>query len=182
MGAVRRRGACLLFDRPRLERAIGEQWPDEGRYSDKVDYAREGSAEVFRRALNADEILAHEQPTRAVRDHIKANRDAYFFLKSDDFATEHEYRVVLAGGDGDHIFIEYSDSLVGVVLGERFPAWQEPGAIKACSNAGVKKQGSNALGERPPARWSSVARDTRRALPCAIGIAIVLASDAAGLG
>ena len=41
------RGACLLFDRTRLERAIREQWPDEGRYSDKVDYAREGSAEVF---------------------------------------------------------------------------------------------------------------------------------------
>jgi hypothetical protein len=77
------------------------------------------------------EILAHEQPGRAVRDYIKTNRDAYFFLKSDDFATEHEYRVLLADGDGDHISIEYSDSLVGVVLGERFPAWQEPGAIKA---------------------------------------------------
>jgi hypothetical protein len=135
------RGASLLFDRTRLERAIREQWPDEGRYSDKVDYAREGSAEVFRRALSADEILAHERPAQAVRDYIKANRDAYFFLKSDDFATEHEYRVVLAGGDGDYICIEYSDSLVGVVLGERFPVWQEPGAIKACSNAGVKKLG-----------------------------------------
>ena len=133
------RGACLLFDGTCLERAIREQWPDEGRYSRKVDYAREGSAEVFRRALNADEILAHEQPAQAIRDYIKANHDAYFFLKSDDFATEHEYRVVLAGGDGDYICIEYADSLVGVVLGERFPAWQEPGAIKACSNAGVKK-------------------------------------------
>jgi hypothetical protein len=125
------RGACLLFDRSRLERAIREQWPDEPRYLGKVHYAREGSAEVFRRGLNADEILAHEQPGRAVRDYIKTNRDAYFFLKSDDFATEHEYRVLLADGDGDHISIEYSDSLVGVVLGERFPAWQEPGAIKA---------------------------------------------------
>ena len=48
---------------------------------------------------------------------------------------------MLAGGDGDYICIEYSDSLVGVVLGERFPAWQEPRAIKACSNAGVTKLG-----------------------------------------
>ena len=87
----------------------------------------EGSAEVFKRGLNADEILAHEQPAPAVRDYLEANRDAYFFLKSDDFATEHEYRVVLAGGDGDHISIDYSKSLVGVVLGERFPAWQVPG-------------------------------------------------------
>jgi Protein of unknown function (DUF2971) len=75
------RGACLLFDRARLDRAIHEQWPDEGSYSDKVKYAREGSAEVFRRGLNADEILAHEQPARAVRDYIHANRDAYFFVK-----------------------------------------------------------------------------------------------------
>jgi hypothetical protein len=118
------RGACLLFDRTRLACAIRDQWPDEGRYSDKVDYAREGSAEVFSRGLTADEILAHEQPARAVRDYIKANSDAYFFLKSDDFATEHEYRVVLMGGEGDYVSIEYSDSLVGVVLGERFPRWQ----------------------------------------------------------
>ena len=83
---------------------------------------------------------------------------------------------MLAGGDGDYICIEYSDSLVGVVLGERFPVWQEPGAIKASSNAGVKKLGSNVLGQRPPARWSSVARDARRPLPCAIGIAAVLAA------
>ena len=34
------RGACLLFDRTRLERAIGEQWPEEDWYSDTVDYAR----------------------------------------------------------------------------------------------------------------------------------------------
>jgi hypothetical protein len=135
------RGACLLFDRHRLECAVREQWPADGTYPNKVDYTREGTAEVFGRGLNADKILAHEQPVHAVRDYIETNRDAYFFLKSDDFATEYEYRIVLAGGAGDHISIRYRDSLVGVVLGERFPAWQEPGAIQACLDAGVPKLG-----------------------------------------
>jgi hypothetical protein len=64
--------------------------------------------------------VALAAPRRSRRPTGPASALTYFFLESDDFATEYEYRVLLAGGDGDHISIEYSDSLVGVVLGERF--------------------------------------------------------------
>jgi hypothetical protein len=134
-------GACLLFDPARLERAIREQWPDERtRYIDNVDYTREGSAEVYHRGLIADQILSAEDRAEAVADYIHANRDAYFFLKSDDFATEYEYRVVLATGDDrdEYARIDYGDSLVGVVLGEQVPERQEAGAIEACSTLEVK--------------------------------------------
>jgi hypothetical protein len=135
------RGACLLFNRSRLERAIREQWPDpRTRHFGNVEYKREGSAEVYRRTVIADQILDDEEPTRAVADYMEANRDAYFFLKSDDFATEHEYRVVLAADeDGDeYAYVDYRDSLVGVVLGERVPEWQRPGALEACSRIQVR--------------------------------------------
>jgi DUF2971 family protein len=132
------RGACLLFDRPRLERAIHERWPDKRTYLGEVDYTREGSAEVFKRGVNADQVLGHEQPGGAVDDYIDANSDAFFFLKSDDFATEYEYRVVLAAGDDDYARIDYGDALVGVVLGERFPERQRPGAIGQCSRLDIK--------------------------------------------
>jgi Protein of unknown function (DUF2971) len=132
------RGACLLFDPARLERAIREQWPDERtRHLRKVEYKREGSAEVYHRGLVADKILSAADPAEAVADYINANSDAYFFLKSEDFATEYEYRVVLAAGDGDYAWIDYGDSLVGVALGERFPEWQDLGAIRECENVGV---------------------------------------------
>jgi hypothetical protein len=135
------RGACLLFDSARLERAIRKQRPDERtRHLGNVEYKREGSAEVYHRGLVADQILSAGDPAQAVADYINANRDAYFFLKSDDFATEYEYRVVLAAGDDrdDYAWIDYGDSLVGVVLGERVPEWQRAGAIGACSKIEAK--------------------------------------------
>jgi Protein of unknown function (DUF2971) len=135
------RGACLLFDPIRLERAICEQWPDErSRRLGNVEYKREGSAEVYKRAVNADELISAGDPAQAAANYIADNRDAHFFLKSDDFATEYEYRVVLAAGTepDEYAWIDYGDSLVGVLLGERVPEWQRPGAFEACSKLGVK--------------------------------------------
>jgi hypothetical protein len=137
------RGVCLLFDRARLERVIREQWPDQRtRQFGNVEYRRDGSAKVFQVTVLAPRILSDEEdPVRAVPDFIEVNRDAYFFLKSDDFATEYEYRVVLTGTIDDrdeYAYVDYGDSLVGVVLGERVPEWQEPGAVEACSRMNVK--------------------------------------------
>jgi hypothetical protein len=139
------RGACLLFSKSCLERAICKAWPDERtRNMRNVVYKREGNTEIVRRGLNgdqilsADQILGEEHPARAVDDYIRTNSDAFFFLKSDDFATEWEYRVVLAAGNDKYAYLDYRDSLVGVVLGERFPLWKDPGAIKACEQVEVR--------------------------------------------
>jgi hypothetical protein len=136
------RGACLLFDKTELERAICAQRPDERmRYFDNVVYGRDASVEVFRRKLDAEEILNGEDHARAIRDYIDANHDAFFFLKSNDFETEYEYRAVLTAGDDDrdeYTCIDYGDALKGVVLGERFPECHDPGAISGCKNVGVK--------------------------------------------
>lgn len=95
---------------------------------------------AFGRTVIADQILSAQEPTLAVADYIDANSDAFFFLKSDDFATEYEYRIVLAAGVAreDYAYLDYSDSLVGVVLGERVPEWQRPRAIEACSKLEAK--------------------------------------------
>jgi hypothetical protein len=60
------------------------------------------------------------------------------------------------GGKGDYICIEYSDSLVGVVLSERFAAWQEPGGDNRLLE-GRREAEANAPGKRPPTRWLRVA-------------------------
>jgi hypothetical protein len=158
-------GACLLFDRTRLERAICTQRPDERtRYFRNVDYEREASVEVFRRELDADDILRNQEPVRAITDHIHTHQDAFFFLKSDDFETEHEYRAVLTAGDDDrdeYTYIDYGDALLGVVLGERFPECQDPGAVRECEHAGVKlgwiawRNGRPRVFPRRPARLSA---------------------------
>jgi hypothetical protein len=93
----------------------------------------------------APRVLSDEtDPVAAVPDYIQVNRDAYFFLKSDDFATEYEYRVVLTASDDlDYTYVDYRDALVGVVLGERVPEWQEEGAVRACSRINVSSAGWN---------------------------------------
>ena len=69
-----------------------------------------------------------------VADHIDRYQDDFFFLKSDDFETEAEYRVVIktddespAGYTTDEqgfAYVGYGDALIAVVLGRHFPKWQ----------------------------------------------------------
>ena len=134
------RGACLLFDRPTLEREIHDAWPRERTYMRDVDYSREGIATSRGpiRTLIDDRLFEGKARAQAVAEYVADRHDAFFFLKSDDFATEYEYRVVLAAGDDDYAHIDYRDALVGVVLGERFPVWQRPAAIAACTTSEVK--------------------------------------------
>jgi hypothetical protein len=44
---------------------------------------------------------------------------------------------VLAAGDDDYACIDYGGSLVHVVVGERFPEWQDPAGMKACANTKI---------------------------------------------
>jgi hypothetical protein len=132
------RGVCLLFDRGDLERAISEERPRERMFMRNVDYTREGIAASAARTMIDERMFKGKERARAVADYIEARHDAFFFLKSDDFATEYEYRVVLEAGDDDYTYINHGDSLVGIVLGERFPKWERPAAIAACSELAVK--------------------------------------------
>jgi hypothetical protein len=71
-------------------------------------------------------------------DHIENYRDDFFFLKSDDWASEHEFRALLLSPEGEYAYVEFDDALRAIVLGEGFPAWQIPGALDACQQAGVE--------------------------------------------
>lgn len=134
------RGVCLLFDRRELERAAGDAWPREHTYIRDVDYTREGIAAAGGpiRTLIDQRVFDDKERAQAIVEYIDARHDAFFFLKSDDFATEYEYRVVLAAGDDQHADIAYDHALVGAVLGERFPRWQRPAAIAASSERAFK--------------------------------------------
>jgi hypothetical protein len=74
--------------------------------------------------------------SKAIADFIESNHRDLFFLKSDDFETEHEYRAVEMLGKvgesaydnqavtikGDYVCVDYGDALAVVIVGERFPA------------------------------------------------------------
>jgi hypothetical protein len=138
--AENHRGACLLFDRGKLGVAI-QQELDEAAYMGDVRYTRAGVAGSAIAHIIDDRIFDPARRGEAVIEYIETNRDDFFFLKSDDFETEYEYRVVLRTGEdpvGDitdeegYAYCGYGDALVAVVVGERFPDWQLAGARDAC--------------------------------------------------
>jgi Protein of unknown function (DUF2971) len=132
------RGVCLVFDQPRLERALREQFNELGPfYLDRVRYTTAGIAESATRNIIDDRIFDPAQRATAVAEYIERHHDDFFFLKSDDFETEHEYRAVLMWSAAEYAHVGYRDALVTVMVGERFPRWQLSGAREVCEEAGV---------------------------------------------
>ena len=141
-------GACLLFDRGRLETVLRHDLGAGSLYIGNVRYDREGIASSRVQHLVDERIFDPTQRQRAVADHIDMYRDDFFFLKSDDFETEAEYRVVLNTDDGSPVgyttddegyaYLGYGDALIAVVLGRHFPKWQRAGAREVCVDAGIK--------------------------------------------
>jgi hypothetical protein len=137
----RHRGVCLLFDRARLHDVLPVELAAHGAfYLGDVRYTEAGIAESATRSFVDDRIFGPDLAERdaAIDDYIQLHHQDFFFLKSDDFSTEHEYRaVVMAPGEDDYVYVDYRDALVAVVVGERFPDWQFAGTKEICDEAGA---------------------------------------------
>ncbi len=80
---------------------------------------------------------AHVATERLVQ-HALENLEDLFFLKTLDWETEHEYRVLAMRDEPGYVFVDFADTLVAVVVGDRFPGWQLPAAVAACREQGVE--------------------------------------------
>jgi Protein of unknown function (DUF2971) len=134
-------GVCLVFEREALLEAIREDVGRVGSYWDgPVEYTAGGlsrsDAARFKVPPMSDYDLAD-----AVALHVTKQYRAFFFLKTMDWATEWEYRMVLEpaadGPTGQPHLAYFGDALRYVLVGERFPRWQLPGAVNAAEQAGV---------------------------------------------
>jgi hypothetical protein len=74
-----------------------------------VRYTAAGIAESATRNIIDNRIFDATQRDEAIFDFIENNRNDFFFLKSDDFETEHEYRVVLMSGEEDYAYVDYAE-------------------------------------------------------------------------
>jgi hypothetical protein len=132
------RGVALVFDRVHFLDVVRAELNQAGmNWLGEVSYTPAGIAESAMDTIIDDRIFHPEQRARALAEFIENNRDDFFFLKSSDFESEHEYRAVLMAGDDEYAYVGYRDSLVAVVIGERFPDWWIPGAREICDRAGV---------------------------------------------
>jgi hypothetical protein len=134
----RHTGVCLLFNRRRLQREIRRSLRSQGLdppHYRRVRYTAGGPAERIRELDLGS--LVHAQASVTVRRFIDQNRNDLFFLKTRDWESEFEYRFVVTAPEVDWVYFDYGEALEAVVVGERFPVWQEAGAINSCHEASV---------------------------------------------
>jgi hypothetical protein len=123
-------GVCLAFDREQLVANFATSLQSQdlaSAYHRPVEYTESGKEPLL---LGAD-MLTEEISQERVSALIEANHDSLFFLKALDWRSEYEYRfVVTAPPGGEGVLVEFGDSLVGIVAGEKFPDWQIAGCLE----------------------------------------------------
>jgi hypothetical protein len=149
--ADQHRGVCLVFHRPLFEAAIGDHFQQVGVRCrlGEVAYTPSGYAGSEGKKLTDPRIFEAQLRANAVTEHIERHYRDFFFLKTDDWSTEHEYRAVILGHDDEFAFVPFGESLAAVIIGETFPAWQAPGAVSACDAVGVQARQIGWFGGRP---------------------------------
>jgi hypothetical protein len=141
----RHRGACLVFDRGKLRMAFHEQMPTPTRpgeptlHMGHVRYTPGGIADSEAVGSIVGDEAMFSDTRAAVARHIDAHYADFYLLKSDDWESEYEYRMLLASDTGEpYAKVDYRDALVAVVVGYRFPLFQLAGAQLLCDQREVQ--------------------------------------------
>jgi Protein of unknown function (DUF2971) len=130
------RGVCLVFRRDRLEDTLRARLAGQGNhFLGDVRYSAAGIADTPLRTIVDERIFDDARRTQVVGDLVERHREDFFLAKTLDWATKYEFRAVLLGAADDYIFVAFADTLVAVVVGEKFPKWQLPGARSVCETA-----------------------------------------------
>lgn len=131
-------GVCLVFDRERLIAAMkdGLEAASVSRfYEGPVRYAPSGIAGE-RGALTLHLNNFKDKPmAEAIGEHLGQHYRELFLLKTLDWDSEHEYRLVAHRADDDYLHVPFGDSLIAIIVGHEFPNDQEPALRAACEAA-----------------------------------------------
>jgi len=139
-------GVCLVFDRGELLDALRRDLARKGAYWEgPVIYTVAGFADS-----EAGVIMLEHFNEQSLEDdvgrHVTKYHEDFFFLKTEDWATEFEYRFVWQRAEETPLArllpstnrVRYGEALRWVVVGERFPDWQIPGAREIAQGAGAE--------------------------------------------
>jgi hypothetical protein len=115
-------GVCLVFDKNRLHQQVISQLPGGARvyngsvfYRDRYFVPSLDEGDYF---INVDQLRAIGFD-RYVEMHVRSFGRRLFFEKSLDWRDENEFRWIVFSDAEEDLFIQYTDSLVGVIFGDR---------------------------------------------------------------
>ena len=131
------RGACLIFDRDSLERAITADLGARVTFGE-VDYSAGGITMTDADMLIDPRIFSDDTREQAALDYIKTYEQELFFLKTDEWQSEHELRAVPHDAGDEYAFARFGDALRAVVIGHEFPDDQVAGANALAREHGVE--------------------------------------------
>ena len=113
-------GACLIFDRSLLTRAMASHADARGLPTYKGNVTYEDSR-IPTGALTYPSVESQSNLIEAERRLIAERWEQLFLRKTGDWATENEYRYLMVS-DEDVEKVKYGNALVGIVIGPDFPA------------------------------------------------------------
>lgn len=129
-------GVCLLFNRDALiaaatdllgERRTGSPYWGQVRY-----------LEPPARGLEIDfDRLDREDQAESIESFVEKHHQELFFTKTSDWSAEHEFRFVSTHAHDSPLYLDFGAALKAVIVGERFPSWQAPSAVRACDAIGA---------------------------------------------
>lgn len=115
--AENHKGACLVFDKEKLKKCINQTLSSKGiLYSGNVVYEDFSKLEngLFRFDISEMNSVGLDA---CIDNHLKKFYFPIFFLKKKDWESENEWRFVFYSKSDEEIFINYGDSLLGIIFG-----------------------------------------------------------------
>jgi len=118
--AAQHKGVCLIFNFEKLKAAFHEQYKNHTytyesmRYIDRPLYDTQESPAFI---INID-YLEKMGPKDYALAHIVKHRNRMFFEKAKDWENESEFRFMIFECKQEEYFLDYKDSLQGIVFGE----------------------------------------------------------------
>jgi hypothetical protein len=128
-------GIVLAFDSEKILKGFDNQLKEGTRiYAKHIIY--ESFNIKLNLVLNSNKILETD-----IEDYcegfIEKNIDPFFFMKSPDYQDENEYRIIVKAITQDRVFINIKDSLLAVIIGDRFPDGLLPSLKYLCKKLNI---------------------------------------------
>jgi hypothetical protein len=140
-------GVCLVFDRQRLTDAITSGIFDEDAvlhgpvmYLNRSIVRRLFSPDDQQYTINID-YLDRVGREAYVDAHMRSHYKRLFFEKMADWRDESEWRCVVFSETEEDLYVDYKDSLVGVMFGENSDERAIQGLIDATESWGIRYMG-----------------------------------------
>jgi hypothetical protein len=128
-------GVVLVFDSEVLTKSIRNQLLDDDKiYSKEIVYEHFNIRQNL--ILDSNKILETNIEDYC-NNYLENNIESFFFVKSPDYKDENEYRVIVKSNGNTRIYINIKDSLIAVIVGDRFPDGLLPSLKYLCKKLNI---------------------------------------------